>query len=61
MRPARRGAGRLPLLLFSQELLALLEAGLSIVEALEALLEKNRARKSGKNRDTVNTRQGKNR
>ena len=31
---------RLPLVLFSQELLALLNAGLSIVEALEALLEK---------------------
>lgn len=35
-----RGAGRLPLVLFSQELLALLTAGLSIVEGLEALLEK---------------------
>lgn len=33
-------AGRLPLVLFSQELLALLNAGLSIVEGLEALLEK---------------------
>lgn len=32
--------GRLSLVLFSQELLALLSAGLSIVEALEALLEK---------------------
>ncbi len=31
---------RWPLVLFSQELLALLNAGLSIVEALEALLEK---------------------
>jgi general secretion pathway protein F len=31
---------RLPLVLFSQELLALLNAGLSIVEGLEALLEK---------------------
>ena len=31
---------RLPLVLFSQELLALLQAGLGIVEALEALLEK---------------------
>lgn len=46
--PARRsllGAAasttrRLPLVLFSQELLALLNAGLSIVEGLEALLEK---------------------
>jgi general secretion pathway protein F len=36
-----RGAGpRFSVVLFSQELLALLEAGLSIVEALEALLEK---------------------
>jgi general secretion pathway protein F len=35
-----RGANRLPLVLFSQELLALLTAGLSIVEGLEALLEK---------------------
>ena len=37
----RRQRGRsLPLVLFSQELLALLTAGLGIVEALEALLEK---------------------
>jgi len=35
------GAPRLSLVLFSQELLALLSAGLSIVEALEALLEKD--------------------
>ncbi|MFD2273958.1 type II secretion system F family protein [Undibacterium arcticum] len=34
------GAARLSLVLFSQELLALLNAGLSIVECLEALLEK---------------------
>jgi general secretion pathway protein F len=33
-------AGRFPLVLFSQELLALLEAGLSLVESLEALAEK---------------------
>jgi general secretion pathway protein F len=32
--------GRFPIVLFSQELLALLEAGLSLVESLEALLEK---------------------
>ena len=32
--------GRFPLVLFSQELLALLEAGLSLVESIEALLEK---------------------
>jgi general secretion pathway protein F len=40
--PALRkpGAGRFPLVLFSQELLALLEAGLSLVEALETLAEK---------------------
>ncbi|MEC5217703.1 general secretion pathway protein F [Actimicrobium sp. GrIS 1.19] len=36
----RSGASRLSVVLFSQELLALLNAGLSIVEALEALLEK---------------------
>jgi general secretion pathway protein F len=34
------GQARLSLLLFSQELLALLSAGLSIVECMEALLEK---------------------
>lgn len=34
------GIARFPLLLFNQELLALLEAGLSIVESLETLLEK---------------------
>lgn len=36
----RRARGSLSLVLFSQELLALLTAGLGIVEALEALLEK---------------------
>ncbi len=35
----RRGA-KFPLILFSQELLALLEAGLSLVESIEALAEK---------------------
>jgi len=41
VRGARRGRGKsLSLLLFSQELLALLNAGLGVVEALEALLEK---------------------
>ena len=35
-----KGAGAMSLVLFSQELLALLQAGLSVVEALEALLEK---------------------
>lgn len=34
------GSGKFPLVLFSQELLALLEAGLSLMEALEALAEK---------------------
>ena len=38
-----RGAGKLSLVLFSQELLALLNAGLGIVEGLEALLEKETA------------------
>jgi len=36
----RRGGQRLSIVLFSQELLALLQAGLGIVEGLEALLEK---------------------
>jgi general secretion pathway protein F len=36
-------AGRFDLLLFSQELLALLEAGLSIVEALDTLAERERS------------------
>ncbi|MFM0739237.1 type II secretion system F family protein [Paraburkholderia xenovorans] len=43
MRALRRPAGsrgRISLVLFSQELLALLKAGLSIVEGLEALLER---------------------
>ncbi|PWF40449.1 type II secretion system F family protein [Massilia glaciei] len=39
----RRGGPRLSLVLLSQELLALLTAGLGIVEALEALLEKEAA------------------
>lgn len=37
---SRMGGGKFPLLLFNQELLALLEAGLTIVEAIETLLEK---------------------
>jgi len=37
--PGSRGKAQLPLVLFSQELLALLRAGLGIVEALEALHE----------------------
>ncbi|MBS1198069.1 MAG: Type secretion system domain protein [Proteobacteria bacterium] len=39
-------AGRIDLLLFSQELLALLEAGLSLVEATEALVEKEQSPES---------------
>jgi general secretion pathway protein F len=39
----QRGGGKLSLVLFSQELLALLNAGLGIVESLEALLEKEAA------------------
>jgi len=39
---ARGGAGRFPLILFSQELLALLEAGLSLIEALQTLETKER-------------------
>lgn len=37
---ARGAGGKMSLVLFSQELLALLSAGLGVVEALEALLEK---------------------
>lgn len=40
VRIGNTGGRGLPLVLFNQELLALLKAGLSIVEALEALLEK---------------------
>jgi general secretion pathway protein F len=36
----KAGRGRFPLVLFSQELLALLEAGLSLMESLETLAEK---------------------
>lgn len=36
----KAGTGRFPLVLFSQELLALLEAGLSLMESLETLAEK---------------------
>lgn len=36
----RRGRSRFPLLLFSQELLALLQSGIGLMEALQALLEK---------------------
>lgn len=43
----RRGAS-FPLLLFSQEMLALLDAGLPLVEALEALAEKDQRSDSGK-------------
>ncbi len=39
----RRSAARFNLLLFSQELLALLEAGLSIIEALDTLVERERS------------------
>ncbi len=39
-RQSRGSGGKLSLVLFSQELLALLSAGLGVVEALEALLEK---------------------
>ncbi|MFT4174129.1 MAG: type II secretion system F family protein [Rhodocyclaceae bacterium] len=39
-RRRRRGRGAFSLVMFSQELLALLEAGLSLVEGLEALIEK---------------------
>jgi type II secretory pathway component PulF len=38
--PALRRGARFPLALFAQELLALLEAGLTLVEAIEGLAEK---------------------
>lgn len=38
--PFGQGAARFPLLLFAQELLALLESGISVVEAIETLAEK---------------------
>jgi general secretion pathway protein F len=40
---SRSGRGTFSLVMFSQELLALLEAGLSLVEALEGLIEKENA------------------
>lgn len=39
----KRKQGRFELLLFSQELLALLEAGLAIIEALDTLIERERS------------------
>ena len=47
-RPRRAGeqAGAFPLLLFSQELLVLLQAGLPLVEALESLAEKERSNRA---------------
>ncbi len=38
--PSLKGRTRFPLLLFTQELLALLESGISLVEAIETLAEK---------------------
>jgi general secretion pathway protein F len=40
--PWRAGAGRFPVVLFSQELLVLLNAGLPLVEALATLVERER-------------------
>jgi general secretion pathway protein F len=42
-RAHRRGGGRFPLLLFNREFVALLEAGLNVVPALETLAEKESA------------------
>jgi general secretion pathway protein F len=41
------GAGRFPLVLFTQELLALLQSGISLVEALETLAEKESRSSAG--------------
>lgn len=46
LRGAANRSSRIDLLLFSQELLALLEAGLSLVEATEALVEKEQSTES---------------
>lgn len=61
VRIGNAGGRGLPLVLFSQELLALLKAGLSIVEALEALLEKeaNEATRSILGRLLAGLREGK--
>lgn len=61
LRSSSGSARRLPLVLFSQELLALLNAGLSIVEGLEALLEKesNEATRSILTRMLAGVREGK--
>jgi len=45
-----------PLVLFSQELLSLLDAGLSLIEALEALAEKERHPESKKVFDSITSR-----
>jgi general secretion pathway protein F len=50
--PTRAGE-RFPLILFSQELISLLDAGLPIVEALEALAEKGRGVAAGTLLDQV--------
>jgi general secretion pathway protein F len=57
----RQHGGKLSLVLFSQELLALLSAGLGVVEGLEALLEKeaNAARRGVLGRLLAGLREGK--
>lgn len=61
VRIGNAGGRGLPLVLFNQELLALLKAGLSIAEALEALLEKeaNESTRSILGRLLVGLREGK--
>jgi len=44
----KRGKDRFPLLLFTQELISLLEAGLTLMAALQALHEKDRASSTGR-------------
>jgi general secretion pathway protein F len=48
----KEGSKKFPLALFSQELLALLEAGLNLVEAIETLVEKEQ---SGEIKSTLDT------
>lgn len=49
----KQGSKKFPLALFSQELLALLEAGLNLVEAIEALTEKEQSVEIKRTLDTL--------
>ena len=51
--PSMKSRRHFPLVLFSQELLSLLDAGLNLIEALEALAEKERHPESKKVYDSI--------